>query len=238
MPKNFNQYIITETIKWLDDIGCDEPLNIDKRSFHGLITSFHNSNNEKNDKLIDEDINIEHIDNIPSLEKFLLSKNNILDSNSLFFEGFPKADLMIIGDKPEDSNTKNTKPFHGEVKQLLDAMLKAIGFDKSNTYYTNLRFNSTKLDINLDLELEIVKKQIIIVKPKIIIMFGAEATKLLANTEKSIFHSRGQWYDIKIDDKLKPVHGISMFHPRYILAHPESKKETWKDLKAVRKKLI
>ena len=48
-------------------------------------------------------------------------------------------------------------------------MLKAIGFDKSNTYYTNLRFNSTKLDINLDLELEIVKKQIIIVKPKIII---------------------------------------------------------------------
>ena len=33
-----------------------------------------------------------------------------------------------------------------------------------------------------------------------------------------------------------PVPGISMFHPRYILAHPESKKETWKDLKEVRSK--
>jgi uracil-DNA glycosylase len=27
-----------------------------------------------------------------------------------------------------------------------------------------------------------------------------------------------------------------MFHPRYVLVHPESKKETWKDLKEVRSK--
>ena len=59
-------------------------------------------------------------------------------------------------------------------------------------------------------------------------MFGAEATRLLTNNEDSIFKSRGHWYDINIDDNLEPVLGISMFHPRYILAHPESKKETWK----------
>ena len=236
MPNNADDSIYSEAIKWLYDIGCDVPLNVDKRSFHGLISRPFNSNDELSDRVISENINLENIDNINSLKKFLLSKNFISDSNTIFYEGSTKADLMVIGDKPEDIILKNTKPFHGELEKLLDAMLKAIGFDKSNTYYTNLRCNSTKLDTNIDLELEIIKKQIFIVKPKIIIMFGAEATKLLTNTEDSIFKSRGRWYDIKIDDNLEPILGISMFHPRYVLVHPESKKETWKDLKEVRRK--
>ena len=44
-------------------------------------------------------------------------------------------------------------------------------------------------------------------------------------------------YDIYIDDNVESVNGISMFHPRYILANNESKKDTWSDLKEIRKKL-
>ena len=237
MPNNPDESILSEAIKWLDDIGCYEPLNVDKRSFHGLIPKSHNSNEGSSEEVISENINLEIIDNIQSLKEFLLSKNFISQSNNIFYEGSTKADLMVIGDKPEDTIIKNTKPFHGELEKLLDAMLKAIGFDKSNTYYTNLHFNITKIEANLDLELEIIKKQILIVKPKIIIMFGAEVTKLLTNTEDSIFKSRGKWYNIKIKENLESVLGISMFHPRYVLVHPESKKETWKDLKEVRKKI-
>ncbi|MFP6779743.1 MAG: uracil-DNA glycosylase [Alphaproteobacteria bacterium] len=237
MPNNPDESILNEAIKWLDDIGCYEPLNADTRSFHGLISKSHNSNEGSSEEVISKNINLEIIDNIQSLKEFLLSKNFISQSNNIFYEGSTKADLMVIGDKPEDTIIKNTKPFHGELEKLLDAMLKAIGFDKSNTYYTNLHFNITKIEANLDLELEIIKKQILIVKPKIIIMFGAEVTKLLTNTEDSIFKSRGKWYNIKIKENLESVLGISMFHPRYVLVHPESKKETWKDLKEVRKKI-
>ena len=236
MPNNPDESILNEAIKWLDDIGCYEPLNADTRSFHGLISKSHNSNEGSSEEVISKNINLEIIDNIQSLKEFLLSKNFISQSNNIFYEGSTKADLMVIGDKPDDIKVKNSRPFDGELEKLLDAMLKAIGFDKRNTYYTNLRCNPKKIDTNLDLELEIIKKQILIVEPKIIIMFGAEATRLLTNNEDSIFKSRGHWYDINIDDNLEPVLGISMFHPRYILAHPESKKETWKDLKEVRSK--
>ena len=236
MPNNTDNSVYSEAIKWLYDMGCDESLNVNKRSFHGLISIPLDVNDEPSDKVISDNINLKNIDNIDLLKKFLLSKNFISDSNAVFYEGSTKADLMVIGDKPDDIMVKNRRPFHGELEKLLDAMLKAIGFDKRNTYYTNLRCNPKKIDINLDLELEIIKKQILIVEPKIIIMFGAEATRLLTNNEDSIFKSRGHWYDINIDDNLEPVLGISMFHPRYILAHPESKKETWKDLKEVRSK--
>ena len=99
-------------------------------------------------------------------------------------------------------------------------------------------------DIKKDFEVIAQKRQMQFnvyntsIKPKIIIMFGAEVTKLLTNTEDSIFKSRGKWYNIKIKENLESVLAISMFHPRYVLVNPESKKETWKDLKEVRKKLL
>ena len=216
-----------------DRIGCDEPLCIDKQSSHNLISDKYNINDEKKDLKSSNDIDLEKIDTMKSLEQYLLSKNIISDSNIPFYSGSEKADLMVIGDKPEDLNKK--RPFQGKVETLLDAMLKAISFDKTNTYYTNLYFTSRSQSSKL--VLEIIKKQITIVKPKVIIMFGAEVTKILSNTEDSIFHSRGKWYDIYIDDNVESVNGISMFHPRYILANNESKKDTWYDLKEIRKKL-
>lgn len=235
MPKNHNELGIIETIKWLNDIGCDQPLNIDKRSFNGIISSLNNVNEVKNFTEVSDSINFEKINTIKLLEQYLLSEKIIFDFNLPFYDGSNKADLMVIGDKPEDLTKNYKKPFQGEVGKLLDAMLKAINFDQTNTYYTNFYFSDTKLDLNV--ALEIIKKQISIINPKIIIMFGGEVTKILSNTDDSIFFSRGKWYDINIGDELNPIPGISMFHPRYILANQQSKKETWMDLKDVRKKL-
>ena len=234
MPRN-NETFLIDTIKWLNDIGCDEVLNINKRSFYGVISNLDNINVDKAHSEVSGQINFEKIENINSLEQYLLTNKIILDSNILFYEGIETADLMVIGDKYEDRIIKNKKPFEGEVGILLDAMLKAISFDKTNTYFTNLHFGSSNIDKNL--ALKIIKKQISIVKPKIIIMFGAEVTKALSNTEDSIFHSRGKWYNINIGDNLETFSGISMFHPRYLLGNKDSKKEAWEDLKAVRNKL-
>ena len=37
---------------------------------------------------------------------------------------------MIIGDKPDSEDFKIGKPFQGESGNLLDAMLKAIGYNR------------------------------------------------------------------------------------------------------------
>tara|TARA_B100000676_G_scaffold248005_1_gene251472 strand:- start:3215 stop:3925 length:711 start_codon:yes stop_codon:yes gene_type:complete len=235
MSAKDNDLILIEAIKWLGDIGCSEPLNSDKRDFYGLISNPEYFEEEKIDSKIPQNFNFENIDNIKSLKKYLLSKIPDLNINAFSYDGFENSDLMVIGDKSDVNINNNEKPFHGEVGKLLDAMLKAIGFDQSNTYYTNIYLLSDSIDkgmIN-----KIIKKQILIVQPKVIIMLGAEVTKILTNIDKSIFQTRGKWFDIEIDNISNSIPGISMFHPRYILANLESKKETWEDLKAVRKKL-
>ena len=140
MTKVHTNEVIIEAIKWLNEIGCDEPLCIDKQSSHNLISDNDNINDEKKDLKYRDDFDLEKIDTIKSLERYLLSKNIISDFNIPFYSGSDKADLMVIGDKPEDLN--NNKPFQGKVETLLDAMLKAISYDKTNTYYTNLYFIS------------------------------------------------------------------------------------------------
>jgi uracil-DNA glycosylase len=223
-----------EAINWLKDIGCDEPVTNSQRSFHGLISRDNPSPSILNNSLNNKS-HLDIISSIQELKKYLYSKYSISNTNFSFYDGSEKADLMVIGDKSEDTNIKKSKPFQGKEGKLLDAMLKAIEYDRNTTYYTNLYFPVVKLDVNL--ALDIVKKQIAIVQPKIIIMFGSEVTKLLSRTEEGIFQTRGKWYDINISNGSEPISGISMFHPRYVLVHPESKKESWLDLKAVRKKL-
>ena len=229
MSTKHNDSLLIETIKWLGDIGCDEPLNSNKRDFYGLISSNEDLYYRKND--LKDSLNFEDLDNIKSLEKFLSLK--MPGFSAFSYDGYENADLMVIGDKSEGANNKNNKPFQGEVGKLLNAMLKAIGFDQSNTYYTNIYSISDNIDKNMIND--IIKKQISIVAPKVIIMLGAESTKALTNTEDSIFHTRGQWYNIDNISKLIPA--ISMFHPRYVLVHPNSKRETWEDLKSVKNKL-
>jgi len=239
MSKQLNNTLYVEAIKWLSDMGCDESVNVDQRTFHGLrlkndVSKVSTFNESKINKF-----NLDHINNITDLFKYVSlyfkSNNNILNSEFVFFDGHEAADLMIIGDKPDNTDIKIGKPFQGEAGNLLNAMLKAIGYFRENTYFTNI--NCYNSDVEIDISLQIVSKQIAIVKPKIIIMFGAETTKSLTKIDKGFLNTRGQWFDIDNIGMSSVISCISMFHPRYILAHPKSKKESWIDLKSVREKL-
>ena len=239
MSKQLNNTLYVEAIKWLSDMGCDESVNVDQRTFHGLrLTNDVIKASSFNEPKINK-FNLDHINNITDLYKYvslyLKSNNNILNSEFVFFDGYEAADLMIIGDKPDSTDIKIGKPFQGEAGNLLNAMLKAIGYFRENTYFTNI--NCCNSDVEIDISMQIVIKQIAIVKPKIIIMFGAEATKCLTKIDKDLFNTKGQWFDIDNIGMPSVIPCISMFHPRYILAYPKSKKESWIELKSVREKL-
>ena len=234
--------LYTDAITWLRDMGCDEPIDDVQRTFHGLRSKekiISASNNHEENFEVKTNLFIEDIKNIDDLYNYvsstLLSNINTINKKFIFFEGNHDADLMIIGDTPDSEDFKRGKPFQGESGNLLDAMLKAIGYNRSNTYFTNMHcYNS---EVQIDLSLQILKKQIEIVNPKVIIMFGAEVSKCLIKTHIGIFKTRGQWFNLEVPINNPSIPCISMFHPRYVLAHPQSKKESWADLKSVRDKL-
>lgn len=238
MSKESNSLLYKEAVTWLYDMGCDEAVFNSIRPFYGLRVK--EDNFDSKDGGI-RPINVFNIDNIKDIEElenyiklYMKNKYNTANSKLVFCDGNKNADLLIVGDKPDKSDIKLGKPFQGETGNLLDAMLKAINFDRDNTFLTNINFYDS-LE-NFEYSLLVVKKIISIIKPKVVIMFGSESTKALTNINKGIFYTRGKWLDIVIEDFNLVVPGISMFHPRYVLMNPDSKKESWVDLKAIRQK--
>ena len=141
-----------------------------------------------------------------------------------------------------NSSINNLKSFQGEVGFLLLAMLKAIDFDDNNTYFTNMFFcpytkgKKPILEDVLD-NVNLVKKQVEIIQPKVIIMFGSITTQSLTGKREGIFTTRGNWYDIEIGNNAKVFPAISMYQPDYLLTRPDKKKEAWADLIEVKKKI-
>ncbi len=71
------------------------------------------------------------------------------------------------------------------------------------------------------------KKQITLIKPKIILCVGRIAAQNLLKDETPIGNMRGQRY-VYADTNI-PV--VVTYHPAYLLRSPKEKRKSWEDLK-------
>ncbi|RPI97136.1 MAG: uracil-DNA glycosylase, partial [Spirochaetales bacterium] len=76
-----------------------------------------------------------------------------------------------------------------------------------------------------------VKRQIGIIKPKVILTLGKFASQTLLKTETPISALRGKFREYE-GVKVMPT-----FHPAYLLRNPDDKKLVWSDMKKVMKEL-
>ncbi|PPR28010.1 MAG: hypothetical protein CFH32_01451 [Alphaproteobacteria bacterium MarineAlpha9_Bin2] len=235
--------------EWLSSMGCDEVLDKEARKFYGIRKLDEKQSMESpqdRKKITQNNYSLDNFKSIGDLKKFVKNKIINMEKNNLkgfiFNEGNISSDLMVIGDNPETLDINNLKSFQGEVGFLLLAMLKAIDFDDNNTYFTNMFFcpytkgKKPILEDVLD-NVNLVKKQVEIIQPKVIIMFGSITTQSLTGKREGIFTTRGNWYDIEIGNNAKVFPAISMYQPDYLLTRPDKKKEAWADLIEVKKKI-
>lgn len=169
--------------------------------------------------------------------------------NSVYGEGDPCAELMVIGEGPGETEDKLGRPFVGRAGELLEKMLAAIDLAREDVYICNtVKCRPTSLE---DGKLRnrapnpaemancrpYLDEQIDIIAPKVILALGAPAAKSFLGPKFSIMKGRGQWYE--------GPHGIPMmvtYHPAYVLrqggtALTDTKRQVWSDLKKVRAKL-
>jgi len=156
---------------------------------------------------------------------------------TVFGSGSPTADLMIVGEAPGAEEDRTGFPFVGRAGQLLSKMLAAIDLDReTDVYICNIL--KCRPPGNRDPEAqEIVsclpwlKGQIDRVAPRIIMTLGAPATRTLLDTREGITKIRGRVVE-RFGTKVIPS-----FHPAYLLRNPKAKRESWLDLKTVRRLL-
>ncbi len=157
--------------------------------------------------------------------------------NAIPGEGNSKRpDILFIGEEPGIDEDEQGRPFVGEVGQLFDKMIRAMGYTREQIFITNiLKCHPPKTHPPLPEETGVcllyLRTQIAILQPKIIVALGKIATERLLGRPVAITRFRGTWCTYENID-LMPT-----YHPAYLIHAPGRKGEAWADLKAVLAKL-
>jgi uracil-DNA glycosylase family 4 len=170
-------------------------------------------------------------------------------THSVYGEGDPCAELMVIGEGPGETEDRLGRPFVGRAGELLDRMLLAIGLQRESVFICNTVKCRPTFDDGNKLRNRApdpselancrpyLEEQIDIIMPSVILCLGAPSAKSFLGPTFSITKQRGQWFT---GPHRIPL--IASFHPAYLLRQTGGeltavKRLVWGDLKAVRAKL-
>ena len=152
-------------------------------------------------------------------------------TQTVFGVGNQNAELMIIGEAPGADEDRQGEPFVGKAGQLLNAMLKAIGFSREQVFIANIL--KCRPPGNRDPHLEealncepFLQRQIDLIQPKVILAVGRVAAHNLLKTDVTVGKLRGR--EDFIGTAKIPV--VVTYHPAYLLRSPDQKAKAWQDL--------
>lgn len=156
-------------------------------------------------------------------------------TNTVFGDGNPNADIMLIGEAPGNHEDLNGIPFCGDSGKLLDEMFLAIGLTRKELYISNVIFwrppgNRRPTAEELAICRPFVERHLQLVKPKIIVLVGATAMESLLSTQEPISKMRGKFLDFAPEFLDYKAQTFTIFHPSYLLRQPTKKKVAWLDM--------
>ena len=151
--------------------------------------------------------------------------------------GDRKADLMILTDLPEPGDAAAGVLMAGELGELFDKMLVAIGRDRSSIWLAPLATvrpvgGRMARDVVQRL-VEIARRHISIVAPKRLLLMGDGPNRALIGPDWQA--RRGSLHSINLGEV--SVETVATFHPRLLLERPAYKAQAWKDLQLLMKGL-
>ncbi|MCK0068591.1 uracil-DNA glycosylase [Kordiimonas laminariae] len=161
--------------------------------------------------------------------------------NTVFADGKLGADLMIIGEAPGAYEDRDGKPFIGPNGDMLEKMLTAIGLKRDEHVYLSDVLpwrplgNTKPDDATIAMCLPFLKKHIELAKPKYLLLMGVVSAQAVLGTKDGISRLRGKWKDIEIGGQTFAA--MATYHPSYLMAQPQMKGATWRDLLAVKERL-
>ena len=164
-------------------------------------------------------------------------------TNTVFADGVPGADVMVIGEAPGADEDRQGKPFVGVSGQLLDRMLASIGLSRSESVYiTNILpwrppGNRQPTPAEIATCIPFVERHIELAAPKILIFAGGTSAKSLMGRKEGITRLRGTWTEWKVPHSETVIPALATYHPAYLLRTPGQKASAWKDLLALRRRL-
>lgn len=159
----------------------------------------------------------------------------------VFADGNPDAEIMLIGEAPGAEEDLQGKPFVGRAGQLLDRMLGAIGLDRTKVFIVNTvpwrpPGNRAPTPEEIELCLPFLERQVELVAPKLVLTLGGPAMQTVFKSKNGIIKMRGKWETLSIGSH--KVDALPTLHPAYLLRNPPAKQQAWRDLLALKAKMV
>ncbi len=156
-------------------------------------------------------------------------------TQTVFGVGDRQAEWMLIGEAPGEQEDRQGEPFVGQAGKLLDSMLRAVGLSReTGVFIANVL--KCRPPGNRDPEPDEVamcdpylKRQIALVKPRVIIVLGRFAAQSLLQTQTPVGKLRGKVHEVD------GVPVVVTYHPAYLLRTLTDKARAWEDLCLARK---
>jgi len=152
-------------------------------------------------------------------------------TQAVFGVGNRRARWLFIGEAPGAEEDRRGEPFVGRAGQLLNEMLRAIGFAREDVYIANVL--KCRPPNNRDPRPDEVascrghlERQIELVAPKMIVAVGRIAAQSLLGTDTALGRMRGKLH--RLGSRGWPV--VVTYHPAYLLRSPSQKRRAWEDL--------
>lgn len=155
--------------------------------------------------------------------------------NVVFGVGNREADIMFIGEGPGADEDAQGEPFVGKAGKLMNMAFDMLGVKREEVYIANIvkcrpPNNRNPQGDEAENCLDYLRNQVILVKPKIIVLLGSVALKNVLGKEYGITASRGKWLE------RKGILYMPTWHPAALLRDENKKIDFIKDLKQVIKR--
>ena len=141
--------------------------------------------------------NIEEI--VKKCDKCELCKNR---TNVVFGIGNINADIMLIGEGPGADEDIQGIPFVGKAGKLMNQAFIGLGINRENIYIANIvkcrpPNNRVPLKQEASTCIDYLRNQVLLIKPKIIVLLGNTALKNILGENYGITSVRGKWIEKK-----------------------------------------
>ncbi len=148
----------------------------------------------------------------------------------VFGDGNPWSGILFVGEGPGASEDRQGIPFVGRAGELLERILGAVSLDRGSVYIANVvkcrpPENRVPAPDEVASCMPILRRQIEIMKPEVIVALGASAASALLNVRQSIGSLRGVFHGY--GDAVVMV----TYLPAALLRSPALKRPVWEDMK-------
>ena len=153
-------------------------------------------------------------------------------TNVVFGTGNRNAEIMFIGEGPGADEDAQGIPFVGKAGKLMNMAFEGVGIKREEVYIANIvkcrpPGNRNPEDDETEACMDYLRNQVMLVKPKKIVLLGSVALKNILGKEYGITSTRGK----KIEKK--GIIYLPTWHPAALLRDESKKIDFWNDLKSI-----